>query len=84
MDGPSLCKSKHLNLTTRAPEQADEKRGFHHLCLLAGACMPGGDFIREGQGQLRLKSVVRGMMICLQWQEKVVVIQQQMGERAKG
>ena len=34
------------------------------MCI--GACMTG-ECIREGQWQLRLKAVVRGMVICLRY-----------------
>eukprot|EP00978_Attheya_sp_CCMP212_P016884 scaffold44556_cov52-Attheya_sp.AAC.1 len=64
---------------TRASEAVEEEIWFH-VCI--GACMTG-ECIREGQWQLRLKAVVRGMVICLRWQ-KVVVAHQVGDEWAEG
>eukprot|EP00978_Attheya_sp_CCMP212_P016669 scaffold43904_cov42-Attheya_sp.AAC.1 len=55
-----------------------KRRGFH-VCI--GPCMTG-EFIREGQWQLRLNAVVRGVVICLRW--KKVVVARQVGEQAEG
>eukprot|EP00978_Attheya_sp_CCMP212_P009534 scaffold22545_cov61-Attheya_sp.AAC.5 len=57
--------------TTPGHQKRWKRRGFH-VCI--GTCMTG-ECIREGQWQLRLKAVVRGMVICLRWQ-KVVVARQ--------
>eukprot|EP00978_Attheya_sp_CCMP212_P005077 scaffold11223_cov57-Attheya_sp.AAC.2 len=64
-------------IATTPGHQKQWKRGFH-VCI--GARMTG-ECIREGQRQLRLKAVVRGMVICLRWQK--VVVARQVGERAE-